>query len=43
MVNAAPNFGEHPKGTNGCSDLMMIVFGLERRPSERSAVEIADA
>ncbi|WP_207483521.1 RidA family protein [Arenibaculum pallidiluteum] len=29
MVNAAPDFGEHPKVINGCSDLMMEVFGAD--------------
>lgn len=27
MVNAAPDFGEHPKVINGCSDLLTEVFG----------------
>jgi enamine deaminase RidA (YjgF/YER057c/UK114 family) len=37
MVNAAPEFGEHPKVINGCSDLMMAVFGEAGRHA-RSAV-----
>ena len=37
MVNAAPDFGEHPKVINGCSDLMMAVFGEAGRHA-RSAV-----
>ena len=28
MVNAAPDFGDHPAVINGCSDLMVEVFGL---------------
>lgn len=27
FVNAAPEFGEHPSVINGCSDLMVEVFG----------------
>jgi enamine deaminase RidA (YjgF/YER057c/UK114 family) len=27
MVNAAPDFGDHPKVINGCSDLFTEVFG----------------
>ena len=27
MVNAVPDFAEHPRVINGCSDLMMDVFG----------------
>ena len=27
MVNAAPNFTDHPKVMNGCSDLLVEVFG----------------
>ena len=27
MVNAAPDFAEHPKVINGCSDLLTAVFG----------------
>jgi enamine deaminase RidA (YjgF/YER057c/UK114 family) len=37
MVNAAPEFGEHPKVINGLSDLMVAVFG-ERGRHARSAV-----
>jgi enamine deaminase RidA (YjgF/YER057c/UK114 family) len=37
MVNAAPDFGEHPRVINGCSDLMMAVFGEAGRHA-RSAV-----
>ncbi len=27
MVNAAPEFGDHPRVINGCSDLFIEVFG----------------
>jgi len=37
MVNAAPNFIEHPKVINGCTDLFVAVFGDQGRPA-RSAV-----
>src|SRR6185503_11497057 len=37
MVNAAPDFADHPKVINGCSDLMVEVFG-ERGRHARSAV-----
>ncbi len=37
MVNAAPDFTEHPKVINGCSDLFVEVLG-ERGRHARSAV-----
>lgn len=37
MVNATPEFGDHPKVMNGFSDLMVAVFG-ERGRHARSAV-----
>lgn len=37
MVNAIPDFGSHPKVINGCSDLLVNVFG-ERGRHARSAV-----
>jgi enamine deaminase RidA (YjgF/YER057c/UK114 family) len=37
MVNAAPNFIEHPRIINGCTDLFVAVFGDSGRPA-RSAV-----
>jgi enamine deaminase RidA (YjgF/YER057c/UK114 family) len=37
MVNAVPEFGEHPKVLNGFSDLMVEVFGDKGRHA-RSAV-----
>ena len=37
MVNAVPEFGDHPKVINGCSDLFVEVLG-ERGRHARSAV-----
>jgi enamine deaminase RidA (YjgF/YER057c/UK114 family) len=37
MVNAVPEFQDHPKVINGCSDLFVQVFG-ERGKHARSAV-----
>ncbi len=37
MVNAAANFEDHPKVVNGCSDLLVEVFGEHGRHA-RSAV-----
>ena len=37
MVNSAPNFGDQPKVINGCSDLIVQVFGDAGRHT-RSAV-----
>jgi enamine deaminase RidA (YjgF/YER057c/UK114 family) len=37
MVNGTPEFGEHPKVINGCSDLFVEVFGDKGRHA-RSAV-----
>ena len=37
MVNAAPDFEDHPKVVNGCSDLFVEVFGARGRHA-RSAV-----
>ena len=37
MVNAAPDFTDHPKVINGCSDLLVAVLGDSARHS-RSAV-----
>jgi enamine deaminase RidA (YjgF/YER057c/UK114 family) len=37
MVNAAPDFSDHPKVVNGCSDLFVAVLG-ERGRHARSAV-----
>jgi enamine deaminase RidA (YjgF/YER057c/UK114 family) len=40
MVNAAPDFTDHPKVINGCSDLFVEVFG-DRGRHARSAVGMA--
>jgi enamine deaminase RidA (YjgF/YER057c/UK114 family) len=37
MVNAPPEFGQHPEVINGCTDLFVEVFGENGRPA-RSAV-----
>jgi enamine deaminase RidA (YjgF/YER057c/UK114 family) len=37
MVNATPDFGDHPKVINGCSDLLVAVLGENGRHA-RSAV-----
>jgi enamine deaminase RidA (YjgF/YER057c/UK114 family) len=37
MVNAVPEFGDHPKVINGCSDLFVSVLGARGRHA-RSAV-----
>ena len=37
MVNAVPEFGDQPKVINGCSDLLVEVFGDQGRHA-RSAV-----
>ena len=37
MVNATPDFGKHPMVINGCSDLLVEVFG-DRGRHARSAV-----
>lgn len=39
MVNASPDFGDHPAVINGCSDLFVEVFG-ERGEHARSAVGV---
>jgi enamine deaminase RidA (YjgF/YER057c/UK114 family) len=38
MVNAAPDFTDHPRVINGCSDLMIAVFGEAIGSHARSAV-----
>jgi len=40
MVNSAPDFTDHPKVINGCSDLFVEVFGDKGRHA-RSAVGLA--
>jgi enamine deaminase RidA (YjgF/YER057c/UK114 family) len=37
MVNAVPEFGDHPQVINGCSDLLVAVFGDKGRHA-RAAV-----
>ena len=37
MVNAASNFTDHPKVVNGCSDLIVEVFG-DKGKHTRAAV-----
>lgn len=39
MVNAVPDFDEHPSVINGCSDLFVKVFG-ERGEHARSAIGV---
>ena len=36
MVNATPEFTEHPKVINGCSDLFEEVFGVDGRHARSS-------
>jgi enamine deaminase RidA (YjgF/YER057c/UK114 family) len=38
MVNAIPEFAEHPRVVNGCSDLLVAVFGDDMGRHARSAV-----
>ena len=38
MVNSTPDFGEHPKVINGCSELFGQVWGEEHGIGARSAV-----
>ena len=38
MVNATPDFTQHPQVINGFSDLMVEVFGAEAGKGARSAV-----
>lgn len=40
MVNGVPSFAEHPQVINGCSDLLIEVFG-ERGQHARSSVGLA--
>lgn len=41
MVNAPPDFADHPKVINGCSDLLVCVFGDTIGKHARSAVGMA--
>lgn len=38
MVNSAPDFYDHPKVINGCSELFAEVWGMEHGVGARSAV-----
>ena len=38
MVNSTPDFPDHPKVINGCSELFVEVFGVENGIGARSAV-----
>lgn len=38
FVNGDPEFGEHPRVINGCSDLLLSVFGSDRGAHARSAI-----
>jgi enamine deaminase RidA (YjgF/YER057c/UK114 family) len=40
MVNATPDFPDHPKVINGCSELFAEVFGPEHGVGARSAVGV---
>lgn len=42
MVNSAPGFNRHPAVINGCSDLILQVFGPEIGAHSRSAVGMAE-
>ncbi|HEY3179935.1 MAG TPA: RidA family protein [Casimicrobiaceae bacterium] len=42
MVNAAPGFNELPTVINGCSDLILELYGAERGAHARSAVGLAE-
>lgn len=42
MVNSAPGFGDQPKVINGCSDLMVEVFGDATGKGVRSAPGMAE-
>lgn len=38
FVNGSPDFNEHPQVINGCSDLLIEVFGEKRGRHARSAI-----
>jgi enamine deaminase RidA (YjgF/YER057c/UK114 family) len=42
MVNSAPGFGDQPRVINGCSDLLVEVFGEAIGRHARSAVGMAE-
>jgi len=41
LVNSTPSFTEHHLVTNGCSQLLVEVFGAERGAHARSAFGVA--
>ena len=41
MVNCAPDFASQPAVINGCSDLILALYGAERGAHARSAVGMA--
>ncbi len=41
MVNSAPDFAQQPAVINGCSDLILALYGPERGAHARSAVGMA--
>jgi len=41
LVNSAPTFTEHHLVTNGCSELLLAVFGAEVGAHARSAFGVA--
>lgn len=41
MVNCMPDFVEHPTVINGCSDLILELYGEKRGAHARSAVGMA--
>ena len=43
MVQATPEFGDHPAVINGCSELFAELFGPERGIGARSAADAAAA
>ncbi len=40
MVNATGDFARHPQVINGCSDLLLAVFGPDAGPHARSAIGV---
>ena len=40
MVNATPDFPDHPKVINGCSELFSDVFGADTGVGARSAIGV---
>jgi enamine deaminase RidA (YjgF/YER057c/UK114 family) len=42
MVNSAPGFNRQPSVVNGCSDLILELYGAEAGAHARSAVGMAE-